>query len=211
MEIINQTSSHTQVQQETSTPKVPDDLVGLSADITGNLADTGDINPVDDDMVPKVTVEQKHKDAFLKSIIENSRYVETVDLFNGSLKVTIRSRTAEETDAIMSYIRHVAITSGGLSDYEYSSRLRVMMLAAQIAQINDTVYPELRAPLFATEDKDGKKPPAWVEDLVIWSKKSDAIVSALSNAVSAFEARYWLMIRESSNINFWQPGTSTGQ
>lgn len=206
MDIIDPNGQTTQTQAPE--PKNPEALVGLKVPLPEINADR-DIDPADE--VPQVKIEKVHKDAFLKAIIENSRYKEEVSLFNGAIKATIRSRTAEETDAIMSYIRHVAITSGGLSDYEYSSRLRTMMLAAQIEQLNDTVYPELKAPLFATEDKDGKKPPAWVEDLEVWAKKSDAIVSALSNAVSAFEARYWLMIRESNNINFWEPGTSTGQ
>lgn len=204
MEIVNEEQPSTEKAEQT-----PDALVGIKEPVEDRLDDLANFN-ASLGAIPDVTVGEEHKNAFLDCLVTGDRYREKVSLYGGRITVTIRSRTIEETDAIMSYLQHLAASKLITSDYEYSSALRLAMLAAQVERFNDIEYPPLKHPLFATDKGAEVDPPAWVADLEVWKSKSEAVIAAIGTEISKFEARYWAMIRASGAINFWQPGESTG-
>jgi len=85
------------------------------------------------------------------------------------------------------------------------------MLAAQVKEVNGVRYDELKGPLFATETEDGRTEPGWVKQLEIWDRQSNALAVTLIKCVVEFEARYWFMVENSQDTNFWNRGESTAE
>lgn len=199
MEIINSTT-------KTESAKHPDSLAELSPSIND-----APLVPKNNLATPDVTIEQKHKDAFLRCVATGDRYTEDFSLFNGEVTLQLRCRSIEESDAIMAYLRHQALGGKVKTDYEYQALLRILLLVSQVARLNETEFPTMEKPLFSTVSGTQFVPPAWENRINFWKEKSEALVSSIATAVAEFEARYWAMIKASSDINFWKPGQSTGQ
>ena len=206
MDIVNDNNTTIQpTKQNSTTEKHPDSLL----DITPEVGDAPLI-PEGVSTTP-VKILPEHKDAFLKSIATGERYKENFSLFNGSIKLRLRCRSIDESDALMAYIRQQSLMGNLSTDYEYQSLIRLLLLIPQVERLNDIEFPEMEKPLFSTVNGLEKVPPAWVGRLEFWRNKPEALVSSISSALAQFETRYWAMIKASSDINFWQPGQSTGQ
>jgi hypothetical protein len=195
-------------------------MVGKSVDVVDHVSSDSDLKSalIDkmkelDSMSSKdrtVKIEQKHKDAFLDCIVSGERYMEEFSLFGGKIRVKVRCRSSEETDAIEAYARR-EISAGRITlNSEYATLMRKLLLAAQIEEVNGVKYDTLKKPLFYIETKDGLTPPAWSDQIDLWASKPDYLVASLFECIIGFEARYWGMIRESKNENFWKSGESTG-
>ena len=155
-------------------------------------------------------VQKEHKDEFLRCLVTGERYTEKFSLFGGSLTAVIRCRSVDETDAVDTYMRRKVATGDIRYDAEYANLMRLVLITAQVQELNGVRYGTLKAPLKFVETKDAMNPPAWEEDLAIWKAKPDVIISALTGAILEFEARYWHMVGHSADVNFWKPGESTG-
>lgn len=155
----------------------------------------------------KITKEQK--DAFCMALITNARYTENFSLFGGKVTAKIRSRTLEETDSIEAYLRY-KVSSGVIrTAFDYSNLARKILLTAQVQEFNGVKYDEMARPMSIREDKDGVKLPAWEEQLDIWGRQSNAVAVALTRCLAEFEARYWFMVKNANDTDFWDRGEST--
>lgn len=156
----------------------------------------------------ELEIRPDEKDAFVESLLTGSRHYQTYTIFGGRIKVTIRSRTIAETQAMYAYMRHTLTKdASGLATLE--GDMSYLLLAAQIDELNGTKYPEMQEPLTFIE-KDGKEyEPGWLGCLNTWKAKPEGLTNALINRVQLFEYKYWTMVSEASNRNFWTPETST--
>lgn len=158
-----------------------------------------------------VEVSQAQKDAFCDSLVTNERYVERFSLFGGRMTATIRSRTLAETDAIEAYLRRQVATGMVNTSLDYANLARKVLLAAQVQELNGVVYEPLKAPMTYVEKDSGLEPPAWESQLHIWERQSGAVAVALIRCVTEFEARYWFMVDNANDANFWNRGESTAE
>jgi len=189
---------------DTSTVKKFDTLV-RSAD------NADDDRTVLDKTQERVTITNSDKLEFLKAVTTGNRFVQTVDLFGGNLRVKFRSRSVDETEAILAYMHKSGIDGKFVTKADVSDTSLAALLVAQVAEINGVEYAEMKKPLKFTEDLDGVHPPAWEADLDIWRSKPESLISALGAALVEFEAKYWKMVGASRDENFWNPGGSTGK
>lgn len=208
-------------EQEKDDRKGPDDVVG-SGSVSDHVEDSPALKSVSDGTDRNMSasvgaspdrhfeVLQRHKDAFIHSVITGDRYTEEFDRLGGKLHIVVRCRSSIETDAIESYARRMVIMDKVKLQSEYSSMMRKLLFTAQIEEINGVKYPEMKGPMFI-ESHDGKiEMPGWEGDYRAWEGKPDALVSALIDCILVFEARYWYMVSNSDNENFWNPEESTG-
>lgn len=162
-------------------------------------------------LMEKVEILQEHRDRFIDSVVTGERYFEDFFLMGGRISIRIRSRSSEETDAIGSYLR-VMVNKGDVrTDNEYSSLLRKLMCIAQVERMNGVAFPTMEAPLLYEETTAGRTPPAWEPRIAFWAAKPDAVVVMAVRCIMEFEARYWTMIRNVDDENFWRTGESTGE
>lgn len=149
----------------------------------------------------------KEKQDFLDALVTNGRWVQDCTIFGGKLRIKLRSRTREETNALYAYVRHTLAT-GDASLSVLQGDMAFILLVTHVAEINGTKYPEMKAPLTYTEEAGAEIEPGWLADLETWKKKPIALTDALINRIQLFEYKYWTMVYEASNASFWNPDTS---
>ena len=211
--------------KEPEDPKTPDNA-GASGDGDAGKKDTGMFSQskiASDTAVPKeeasvgaalsigaetkdVVITVEDKVAFIDSVVNNTRFERDYSLFGGKLKVTIRSVTADETNALAAWAFKNALSD---PTWHMSGRGRKNLLAAQVARFNGIEIPPLKEPLFATLQDDGKtvKDPGWVESASFWDDKSAAVVDSVMRCIADFDLRYSTLCKKAEDENFWAPDT----
>lgn len=218
-EAVNSLNNQNTQKQDDAKPYVP--LAGAV------VADTNDVKKLDtlvkeatdakkdrtvvDTKGTEVRITNDDKLAFLKAVASGERYVSTVRLFGGKVKVKFRSRSVGETEAIIAYMHRNGMAGKFITKADVSDTSLAALLVAQVAELNDVAYPEMKKPLKYTETLDGINEPAWVADIDMWLSKPEALLAALGEALVEFEAKYWHMVGASRLENFWNPGGSTGK
>lgn len=155
-----------------------------------------------------VTVTAADRDAFLDALVTGDRYVQPFSLFNGRITGKLRCRSQAESYAVMQQLNRECREGGVTNALEYSTRLRDMLLAAQVQELNGTEYTELAAPLLQTVDSGKQIKPAWLAQVAYWEAKNEGLIAALYVELKKFERKYWLMVDNADDQNFWNPGGS---
>lgn len=150
----------------------------------------------------------ENKANFIEAMLTGERYKETYNIFGGKVSLTIRSRTTAETNALYSYIRHQLAKSQDTA-VVIEGDLTYIPLVAQVEELNGTSFPEMKAPLTFESSAGVETTPGWLPDFVAWKNKPEGLTSAIISCVQLFEYKYWLMVKEANNKNFWNTDTST--
>lgn len=164
-----------------------------------------------------IEVTDAEKEVFFKCVLSGDRYRETVSLFNGNLNVTFRSRSSLESEAVDAFLRRRVANGLIETQSSYSDGLRCCLLAACVEEVNGEKFPTLTEAgggesdgMFYHETKEGLDSPKWLWLYDKWRDKPELISAAIIDSFFDFEAKYWLMISNSKNSNFWIPGEPSG-
>lgn len=168
-----------------------------------------DIQTIDLNQYSKNALEitAQEKIAFIEAMISGERYTQQFMLFGGRISLTVRSRTSAETHALYAYLRyrlahrdeHLDVVEG---DVAY------MPLVSQVEELNGVKFHEMKAPL-TYEERDGVDiEPGWLEDFKTWKQRPEGLTSAIISCIQLFEYKYWIMVKEANNKNFWNTDTS---
>lgn len=151
------------------------------------------------------------KSKFLDSIVGNERLELSFSLCNGKINLRIRNRTLPETQAIVTRIREELADGVVSSNLDYVTRIRSMLMGAQIANYNGTEFPTMDSfePLLRTKTEDGDKEPGWIHCADHFSAMQEGIHTMLWSVVWEFEKKYWAMVEGAKQQDFWQPEVST--
>ena len=170
--------------------------------------DTGKVEE-DVSLAPKtktVMITAAEKVNFIDSVVNNTRFTKEYSLFGGHLKLTLRSMTVDEVNALGSWTAKQGTEDpAGLM----SGRYRKYLAAAQVAKYNGVEMPPLENPLFPTLESDGKtvKDPGWLKRSDFWDGIGIGAFNALMTCISDFDLRYSTLCKEAENANFWNPDT----
>lgn len=172
-----------------------------------------------------IDISQDDRDAFLQSLVTGDRYERSFSLFGGKLTGIFRSRLIKESDGIVAWLQHLVNTGRIDARVVYLTMVRNAALATQVKSLRGMInedFEELAKPLapvshtVKTTDKDGKTvydvkvdEPGWLKAADAWGERPEALVTAIHVELQKFEKRYWTMIKEASNQNFWHPAAST--
>ena len=164
----------------------------------------------------KVDITEEDRAAFLKAIVTGGRYERPFSLFGGKLTGTFRCRKIAESDGIIAWLSHCVNKGKADARIEYLTLMRNAMLATQVKSLRGMVsedFPELKEPYGPTRVADGDKgdrieAPGWVAMAESWGSRPEALVTALHNELQLFEKRYWAMVMDAGNQNFWNPAAS---
>jgi len=156
-----------------------------------------------------ITITPDEKTAFISAILNNSRFVLPFSFMNNKLSVKIRSRTQAESYAMFHLISRELNAGQFDTQLAYSTRLRNIMITAQVAEVNGVTYPELKLPLLAVGEGDKINPPGWVDQIKTFETKPDALLDILFKVIRIFEYKYLTMIDSADKQNFWKTEQST--
>ena len=191
---------------------------GLKMDVTAETIITKG-NPIFDPSVlpDEVTLTEDEREKFLEAIVTGDRFELTFSIFNGRVTGRIRSRSQKESSAIIAQLNRETNDEKLETALEYSTRMRNMMLAAQVSEMNDTKYAPLQEPLDRVnrgkddEGKDKIDEPGWLGQIKGWEEQHEGLVGAVYRELQLFERKYWTMVQNASDQNFWNPEESTSE
>ena len=161
----------------------------------------------------KIDISEADRSAFLQAIVTGGRYEREFSLFGGRLKGVFRCRKVQESDGIISWLSHLVNNKKLDAKIEYMTMMRNAILAAQVKSLRGLVnedFPELAEPYGPTRSADGKEvvEPGWLGVARSWGERPEALVTAIHMELQKFEKRYWAMVMDSGNQNFWNPAPS---
>jgi len=165
----------------------------------------------------EVTITEEERNKFLEAIVTGERLELPFSLFNGKIKGKMRSRSQKESTAIVTQLNHEATGEKLETALEYSTRLRNMMLAAQVAELNGRQFSVLMGPLHSVsqgKDENGKEiidPPGWLGQIEYWEETHEGLAGALYHELQIFERKYWTMVKNAADQDFWVPAESTSE
>ena len=158
----------------------------------------------------QLVITPEDKEAFITSIISGARLVLSFTRLGERFHISIRSRTVPETQAIFQALKHEIDDAKLITQTDYTIRLRSMMLAAQVVTLNGIDNVTLATPLNRTIDSIGKTvEPAWLGQANHWNGISEGVQSIAWECLNEFEDKYWMMVEDAKNANFWNPAAST--
>ncbi len=170
------------------------------------------------DMAPsfiedKIDISEDDRAAFLQAIVTGGRYERDFALFGGRLRGVFRCRKVQESDGIISWLSHLVNAKRLDARIEYMTMMRNAILACQVKSLRGLVnedFPELAVPYGPTRSDDGKEvvEPGWLGVAQSWAERPEALVTAVHMELQKFEKRYWAMVMDSGNQNFWNPAPS---
>jgi hypothetical protein len=172
------------------------------------LADEGSTTSA---IAEPVVITDSDREAFLEAMVSGNRFMLPFELFNGKVKGRFRSRTQIETNASISYLSYECRNEKIVTGIEYSNRLRNMLLAAQVMELNEVGFVELKAPLLRTVNGKDVVEPGWLDQLTYWENQNDGLVNAIYKELQIFERKYWVMVDNAKDQNFWNPAESTSK
>jgi len=160
-------------------------------------------------MLERLVLTEAEREAFLDAIVSGNRYVAEFVTFGGRVKGKFRCRSQAESYAIMQQLNRECRSERVNNALEYATRLRNMLLAAQVAEINGEAYTEFNAPLLQTTNGSKVDLPGWLAQVDVWEARNEALIAALYTELKKFERKYWLMVDNAADQNFWNPVEST--
>ena len=189
-----------EVKSDDSAAKTED---GIFSD--ENLSKDSEIIDEDGDKKP-MEISASDKIAFVDSVVGNTRFTKEYSMFGGRLKVTLRSLTSDEVNALA-----VWTAKQGTSDPAglMAGKYRKYLMAAYVASINGTQMPPLEEPLYETLGPDGKtvNPPGWINRCDFYDGMGYAQFQAILGRIGDFDATYTLLCKKAEDANFWGPDT----
>jgi hypothetical protein len=194
-EMLNETS-----KVPANTEGNPDKLTGIGMMPTpgelGMEQKTVEITPAD-------------KNNFIQALVTGERFTSSFSLFGGKVTGKFRSRRQDEAIAIFNQMSK-QLSSGTLrSGAEQVVQVRYMLFACQLAELNGKAFAEMEHPLNETVTADGVQPPGWSRMMDHFALWPEGLITALFNQLNEFEAKYWTMVNNAKDQNFWKPEESS--
>jgi hypothetical protein len=158
-----------------------------------------------------VQLTEDEKSAFLDAMLEDRRFELPFNLFNGKVTGIFRSRTSEEGRAVLTELRRQWLSGDVATDNEYTYLVKYTALRLQVKVLNGVEYSEIEKPYLAQAATDGSVvAPTWVNEAVaMFGDKPEGMIHALALALREFECKYWLMVTNAQDQDFWHPEDST--
>jgi hypothetical protein len=162
--------------------------------------------------LPKlVTITDDDRAAFLEAIVTGERFKLPFTLFNGKIKGVIRSRKQAESHAILSRLSQELRDQSIVNEMDYAVRLRNMLLVTQVDELQDTAYAEMKEPYMAVKDGEKLTDPGWIGQMRAWEIQPEGLVTAVYKELQKFEQKYWTMVENADDQDFWNPAESTSE
>lgn len=173
----------------------------------------------------QIDITQEDRDAFLQCLVTGGRFEREFSIFGGKIRGVFRCRKIAESDGILAWLSHLINSRKIEARVESVDLMRNAILACQVKSLRGLIsedFEELKGPYaptrrtFTKKDADGKdvtetevEEPGWIAAANAWGDRPEALVSAIHGELQRFERRYWTMVMEASNQNFWNPAAST--
>lgn len=151
---------------------------------------------------PAITSEDKER--FLKSILTDKPYEETMPLFDGQMHVKFKAMSVSENSDVVNQI--VADKNNGLaSDNDaYFITISTYRLALSLLTVDDQVYSSITKENFSASSENDTYVLARARLMQSWTTPK---LSLFLDTFQRFEAKLVKLTNEVQTVNFWKAST----
>lgn len=153
-------------------------------------------------------VTEEEKQRWLRYVLGEGRFTKQFKLFNGQVKVVLRSRTLAESDAVFAQLKaEVDDSERPVDPGQYVFRMQSLFLACCLQRIEGRSggqpggesYPELDS----YDDKDQSKVVQMYDKVI--KPMDEPFVGVLIKCLSDFDNLMTVMMNHSDDADFWSP------
>lgn len=147
------------------------------------------------------TITDADKERFFKSILANKEYEETVELFDGQMRVKFKVMSVSENSDVVNQI--VADKKNGLAadNDAYFITISTYRLALSVLTIDDQQYSSITKDNFSPSVENDSYVLARARLMQSWSTPK---LSLFLDAFRKFEAKLVKLTNEVQTVNFWK-------
>ena len=147
------------------------------------------------------TITDEDKERFFKSILADKAYEETVELFDGQMRVKFKAMSVSENSDVVNQI--VADKKNGLAadNDAYFITISTYRLALSVLTIDDQQYSSITKENFSPSVENDSYVLARARLMQSWSTPK---LSLFLDAFRKFEAKIVKLTNEVQTINFWK-------
>jgi hypothetical protein len=149
--------------------------------------------------VPELTQEEKER--FLKSVLADKPYEETFSLFDGQMKVTVRSMTVAENNDVVTQIMEDRDKGIASDNDAYFITIASYRLAQSLVSIDGVPFSMINKDTFVATPEAPSYILAKVAPLKLWSTAKLAI---FLDAFKLFESKVLRLTNAVQTVNFWK-------
>ncbi len=154
-----------------------------------------------DDTVEKIPITEKDKESFLKAVLSDKSYEDTLELLDGTLKITFKAASVEENEDLMKQFRMDEKNGLSSNDNAYFTRLVAYRMGVSLVKINGVPYlPNVTKEKVVADDKT-----------TYVSVRADSFnawpvfkLSSFVNIFLQFEDKIVRLGKEIRTTNFWK-------
>ena len=168
------------------------------------MPNTSIVNPsleMNTDTATHVEILPSHKEAFLKSILTDAPYEETLELFDGQIKAKFRSMTVQENNDVVNQVV-LDRDAGTASDNDaYFITISTYRLALSLVSIDNKPFSEITKETYTPTDEKDSYVLAKAKPMTSWATPK---LSIYLDAFRQFEGRVLKLTNEVQTPNFWK-------
>ncbi len=149
----------------------------------------------------KVELTAQDKENFLKSVLSDKPYEETIPLFDGQLKVKFRSLTVEENSDVVYQIVKDKKAGIAMDNDAYFITISTYRLGLALVSVDEKAYSDIAKYSYAGTDENDSYITARAKAFKAWPTYK---LSLFLDAFQKFEAKIIKLTNEVQTANFWK-------
>jgi hypothetical protein len=146
-------------------------------------------------------ITKEDKERFFKSILANVSYEETIDLFDGQMRVRFRSMTVKENSDVVDQIVKDKKNGVAADNDAYFITISTYRLCVSLVSIDDQEYSSISKDTFVETVENDTYILARARPMQSWATPK---LSLLLDAFQKFEAKLVKLTNEVQTANFWK-------
>lgn len=141
------------------------------------------------------------KERYLKSILADRPYEETIKLFDGSLSLRFKAMTVQENSDVVSQIVADKKTGAASDTDSYMITISTYRLALCLVSIDDRAYSNITKENFVSMSDGDSYILARAKPMLSWQTPK---LSIFLDAFQTFESKILKLTNEVQTLNFWK-------
>lgn len=148
-----------------------------------------------------IEITDEDKERYLKSILADRPYEETIKLFDGSLSLRFKAMTVQENSDVVNQIVADKKTGAASDTDSYMITISTYRLALCLASIDDRAYSNITKENFVSMSDGDSYILARAKPMLSWQTPK---LSIFLDAFQTFESKILKLTNEVQTLNFWK-------
>jgi hypothetical protein len=149
-------------------------------------------------------ITQEEKERFLKSVLTDKPYEETINLFDGQMYLKFRAMSVDENSDVVNQIVNDKKNGIAADNDAYFITISTYRMALSLVSVDNAQYSSITKDNYTPSNEKDTYILARSNQMRLWSTPKLAI---FLDAFQTFEAKLLKLTNEVQTVNFWKAST----